>query len=452
MASDMGLEANDEDRISQLPDSILSLILSLLPIEDAVSTSILSTRWRYLFASMFNLDVDFDSMFNLDVDFDNLIFFLPRTVTSFSNLMDKMLFRHSEGRIEQFRLNHIDISEVDASLVCDWISAALCRGVKVIDFFFYPRDRNIPLLPGDLLFTCKSLVRLKLQFPFRMSIPSHVCLPSLKILELRRIVFEDDDSIKRLFSSCPILEDLSIYSCNTQNITRLIISNPSLKSLTLAFKGNFPHVPSLDIVIDLPSLVYFKYWGFKEQNYSMGNMTSLARADIYFSFGLHPILIENVGFVKLFEGIGNVKSLRLTIDPKALPFLSHKRFAAFQNLHHLEICRMCIKWNGKGLFELLEFSPNLQTLLIGEVSDEFWFLTEKVPACIVYQLKEFEVHFDDETSVLKLVTYILKNAIVLEKLKVHQFLPLADDEGKKKISEQLSNLPRCSNNCQVFIF
>ncbi|KAM3363726.1 hypothetical protein P3S68_018580 [Capsicum galapagoense] len=49
------------DYASQLPDDVLSSILSLMTIKDAVKTSILSTRWRYLFASMptlrFSLDM-----------------------------------------------------------------------------------------------------------------------------------------------------------------------------------------------------------------------------------------------------------------------------------------------------------------------------------------------------------------------------------------------------------
>ncbi|KAK8486682.1 hypothetical protein V6N13_134147 [Hibiscus sabdariffa] len=283
MASDMGKE---DDRISKLPDSILSHILSSLPIKDAVSTSILSTRWRHLYAYMLNLDVDF-RIFRYPP---------PLTVKSFTNFMDKMLFLHTEGRIEQFRLFNFKISGIDASRVCEWISAALCRGVKLMDLIFVPWGRNIPMLPTAVLFTCKTLVRLKLGFPFVMTVPSHVFLPNLNTLELQSIIFEDDDSVKRLLSSCPILEQLSFSNCDMRNITWLIISNPSLKSLTLVVKGIYSYFPAffsneVDIAFDLPNLVYFKYKVFTAKRYSMGNMPCLVTADFDISFGLLPISV-----------------------------------------------------------------------------------------------------------------------------------------------------------------
>ncbi|KAL6186435.1 hypothetical protein ACLB2K_042555 [Fragaria x ananassa] len=43
------------DRISELPADILVSILSLLALKEAAATSILSSRWRYLWASSVNL-------------------------------------------------------------------------------------------------------------------------------------------------------------------------------------------------------------------------------------------------------------------------------------------------------------------------------------------------------------------------------------------------------------
>ncbi|GMI63712.1 hypothetical protein like AT5G53840 [Hibiscus trionum] len=338
MASNTGKKAkhdDDDDRISKLPDSILSHILSLLPIKDAVSTSTLSTRWQHLFASMFILDVDFHSFRLCPL----------HTVKSFINFMGKLFFLHTEGRIEQFRLNYIDIAGIDASFVCKWIFAALWRRVKEIDLVFTPQSSYFPMLPTALLFTGRTLVRLKLEFPYVMTVPTHAYLPSLKALELQSIKFEDDDSVKRLLTSCPVLEDLSISHCYMGNMKCLQISNPSLKVLN------------------------------------------------------------------------RMKT-----------------------------------WKRMGLFKFLQFSPNLQTLVISNVSNEITFPMEKVPSCVAYQLKEFKVlDFDDESSLFKMVTYILKNAKVLNKLTICT-TRLLEAEEKFRITKQLLSLPRCSNKCQLIAF
>ena len=48
----------NEDRISKLPDDILTHILSFLPTKDAIGTIVLSKRWNDLWTFMINLDFD----------------------------------------------------------------------------------------------------------------------------------------------------------------------------------------------------------------------------------------------------------------------------------------------------------------------------------------------------------------------------------------------------------
>ena len=48
-----------EDRVSSLPDSILSHVLSFLPTKDSVATSVLSKHWNPLWLLV--LDLNFDS-------------------------------------------------------------------------------------------------------------------------------------------------------------------------------------------------------------------------------------------------------------------------------------------------------------------------------------------------------------------------------------------------------
>ncbi|PRQ17700.1 putative F-box domain-containing protein [Rosa chinensis] len=59
MASNSTLrKSRNEDRISELPDAILCHILSFFSTREAVKTSILSHRWKNVWASVPNLDFD----------------------------------------------------------------------------------------------------------------------------------------------------------------------------------------------------------------------------------------------------------------------------------------------------------------------------------------------------------------------------------------------------------
>ncbi|PPD78626.1 hypothetical protein GOBAR_DD24446 [Gossypium barbadense] len=70
-----------EDRISSFPDPILCHILSFLPIKEAVRTSIISTKWRYLFASISTIKFDGYSMSGLT----------DRNIDNFKNFVDRLL-------------------------------------------------------------------------------------------------------------------------------------------------------------------------------------------------------------------------------------------------------------------------------------------------------------------------------------------------------------------------
>ncbi|PPD78627.1 hypothetical protein GOBAR_DD24447 [Gossypium barbadense] len=153
-----------EDRISSFPDPILCHILSFLPIKEAVRTSIISTKWRYLFASISTIKFDGYSMSGLT----------DRNIDSFKNFVDRLLKSPDQVSLDCFRLSHEICSWNDGDHDFDisgWICAALCRGVKEIDLQLgYLED----ILPA-VLFTCGSLVTLKLD-----AVVINIQTPSLK--------------------------------------------------------------------------------------------------------------------------------------------------------------------------------------------------------------------------------------------------------------------------------
>ncbi|KAK1387377.1 F-box domain-containing protein [Heracleum sosnowskyi] len=91
MANSLG-----QDIISDLPQSIIEIIFTKLPIRDAVRTSILSSRWRYKWATLTQLvfDDNCESQFNDRTATENK---LVKFITRF-------LFLH-EGPIHKFTLS-----------------------------------------------------------------------------------------------------------------------------------------------------------------------------------------------------------------------------------------------------------------------------------------------------------------------------------------------------------
>ncbi|KAH0711704.1 hypothetical protein KY290_007343 [Solanum tuberosum] len=110
---------DNEDRISYLPRDINDHIFELLPVEDAARTSILSTKWRYVWATVPNLV--------LDKLFCNKLALRSRYILK--QTIDEILLQHI-GNIVKF---DVDISGVELSLcpnIDGWILYATRNNVK----------------------------------------------------------------------------------------------------------------------------------------------------------------------------------------------------------------------------------------------------------------------------------------------------------------------------------
>ncbi|PPS03476.1 hypothetical protein GOBAR_AA17176 [Gossypium barbadense] len=372
-----------EDRVSNFPDHIRCHILSFLPIKAAVRTSIISTKWRYLFASISTIEFDRYLLRGLT----------DRNVDSFKNFVDRLLKFPDQVSLDCFRLTDGISSWNDEDHdfdVSGWICAALCRGVKEIDL----QLDNLGDAPS-VLFTCHSLQISRLarqvctesvSFSYstntlegkgsKLEVPPDVCLGNLKTLWLEHWVLFGD-SINRLISNCHVLEDLAFTDCSVANTSELTIQSPSLKQLILDFfsedVGGFNYV----LVINAPNLVYFRYYSKIVNGYTLSNMDSLENADIR---------IDAFDFEGDETRICNVRSLTLVIDGLIPPT---SPFPMFDNL---------IEFNFYGretwLVEFLYCAPNLKTLKFSfsDVVGTRWktLLTE-VPSCLLFHLKEIEM-------------------------------------------------------------
>ncbi|KAF7141116.1 hypothetical protein RHSIM_Rhsim06G0213600 [Rhododendron simsii] len=246
-----------------------------------------------------------------------------------------------------------------------------------------------------VFFTIKTLVNLTLQGCFLLRIPTSVCLPSLKILNLVELHCENEDSAQNLFSRCPVLEELHMSgnACPFANSKTWNISVPTLKHLTVFHVRGSSNCCRFDnqvykLVVNAPRLEQFDLSDSVTMEFSLVNLTSLLKAKVgtclFRSRSPHKSC-PNAS--KLLTGIANVKFLDLKV-------------------------KGCID---DSLNPLLTYVLRERAL----DSAELWRPAPQVPCCLSWHLKEVEIpQFDGKEYQLELVKYLLKNATVLKKMAI----------------------------------
>ncbi|GLT37811.1 hypothetical protein SLA2020_121030 [Shorea laevis] len=138
------------DYLSRLNDELVLHILAFLPFKDAVRTSILSTRWKYLYAATSDLNLEFRRRRRKKADqFD------------YMNFVERLFFSRKSS-VEKFRLHWLLSQPPDPLRLQGWISAVTWHGIRELDLFVSVNQCKDLLLP-TCLFNCKTLVVLKLR-------------------------------------------------------------------------------------------------------------------------------------------------------------------------------------------------------------------------------------------------------------------------------------------------
>ncbi|XP_024014618.1 FBD-associated F-box protein At5g38590 isoform X2 [Eutrema salsugineum] len=226
------------DRISGLPDELLEKILSFVPTQVAVSTSILSKRWKFLWMSLPKLE------------YDDTCNRYPES--ALEEFIDKNLPLHRAPVIESLSLHFGGDSNVEPEDIKRWVEIAVSRNVRELDISYSHSEKEI-IFPSSF-YTCKSLVVLKLRYVTLMDVPSTACLPSLKTLKLESVTHPNQESLQQLLSVCPVLEELSMHFDGDHDGVFTVIV-PSLQRLSLYIA----HDLFLEgYEIETPSLKYLK--------------------------------------------------------------------------------------------------------------------------------------------------------------------------------------------------
>ncbi|KAL1196949.1 putative F-box/LRR-repeat protein [Cardamine amara subsp. amara] len=290
------------DAISSLPDEILDLILSLLPIRLAASTSILSKIWKNLFPLMIASQHH--------VKFYESDFLYPNEANksngqqNFRAFVDSTLSRN-RNPIKKFTLKCQDDVDHFKAHTNQWIKNALERGVSDLNLrFTMPLINKLEklrkcLLP-DIFFTSKTLVKLTLGTGICVGCNPNIdfCLPVLKSLFLYTVWFVEIDFSDFVIRQCPVLEELYIQHSYIKHQWwegHNLICHPNVKRIKIHY--DYPISKRKKMAFNTPNLVYLDYFDrLSNVEYYWANfMDSLveARLDLVLQYECRPYEYEN---------------------------------------------------------------------------------------------------------------------------------------------------------------
>ncbi|TKY63900.1 F-box/LRR-repeat protein [Spatholobus suberectus] len=173
-----------EDRISVLPDDVLCHILSFLATKEAIATSSLSTRWRFLWSMVPSLDIE-----------------CSKPITRPHESVSVFLALRRTEKTTRFRLK-CNSRDCCSRYAEEWVSAVTARKVEHVNISLSTSRTGV--LSFAALFTCTAMVTLNLEGCFDLRVPSSVRLPNLKTLHLH--INGDGVGVRRIISGSPALE------------------------------------------------------------------------------------------------------------------------------------------------------------------------------------------------------------------------------------------------------
>jgi len=232
-------EADNIDRLSELPESVLLSILSCLELKEAAATSVLSTTWRDIFLQLPNICLNFNinrnppeqaRLFHIFTLFagrvlrernpEAPVWFLKVSVRNFTKMMEedyRSLLMSAAAAVSTQKVYQFDLH-----LTCSLLIESL----------------NIVLPPA--MFTSETLTILRLTLYADWDVPENVWLPNLKYAHFIPYRLMHENSIQRFLDGCPRLQGLilmigDITDSYETNVKTLRISSSSLKNLRLGW-------------------------------------------------------------------------------------------------------------------------------------------------------------------------------------------------------------------------
>ncbi|XP_015972638.1 F-box/FBD/LRR-repeat protein At1g13570 [Arachis duranensis] len=406
----------EPDRLSCLPGHVIDQILSHLPLREAVRTSVLSSKWRYKWATLPNLVFDNQCHSVASQDHSDIKNKLLR-------IIDHVLLLHA-GAINKFKLSHRDL--IGVTDIDRWSLHLTRRSVKEFVLEIWKGQRyKIP----SCLFACQSLVHLEL-FNCWLKPPSTFQgFKNLKSLDLQHVTLAQD-VFENLISSCPMLERLTLM--NFDGFANLNIDAPNLQFFDIG--GKFEDI-SFENTFQLSVVSIGLYLNFEtNQNRLRGSSSNLLKFFVHLP---HVRRLEVQSYFLKYLAIGAVplKLPRPCID---LSYLSIRM--NFNDSKEISTA-LC----------LLRSSPNLQELEVLARPDEQNVLIhpycgeDEYCSCPIMQLRHVRIDGVSGTKPeLDFISFLLLYSPVLERMTVK---PVSS--GVTELMKELLRFRRASGRAEI---
>nr|XP_043627687.1 F-box protein At4g09920-like [Erigeron canadensis]XP_043627688.1 F-box protein At4g09920-like [Erigeron canadensis] len=219
------------DFISQMPDELLLMILDLLPTKDAVATSSLSTRWRFVWCSL-NV-FDFDGEKSLENMEDDSTVLLINEQTKFINQVNGVIQRHNLPTVQYFRIR-FDLSMVYIQEIDHWLQFALDKKVEILELDLMQKSCMPRENPHENYDFPLPLSNRRMRHFYKWPSSDDIVLEMLSLYRLELYgVSVTEPTLKGFLKGAPCLEVLSIYGSHLSTHLHVGGSDNNLKHLKL---------------------------------------------------------------------------------------------------------------------------------------------------------------------------------------------------------------------------
>lgn len=281
-------ESNPNDFISRMPDDILLMILSLLPIKDTVVTSSLSTRWMFLWC---NLD-------KLNFDGTHILSKRWRSLDRFKYIdhVNNVIKSYNLPAVQDFRIC-FNLDYYSKKHINQWLKFAVNKKVELLELDL--TDKHHKYHYNYLSHDYKRDVPLTQRFKW----PSW----NAKVISLRKLILKNvnmrEAVLQEFLNNSPHLETISIHKSGYLKYVHVSGRALKLKHLEIVDCS-----PVKSVLLSDFDLVLFIYKG-PSMDFRFADLPKLKEVDI--DKGL--VGFENNVFRQISSCASSLQTLSFTI-------------------------------------------------------------------------------------------------------------------------------------------